>query len=106
MHHGSQLKKFLLFALLPLAIFAAVLIYPFAQGLYLPSRTSEGAGEIAVAIDTSGSIGQKELDEFASEVQGIIKDVRPSKLYVIYCDAQINHVDTFAPEDDVFSVRH
>lgn len=77
-----------------------------AQGLYLPSRTSEGAGEIVVAIDTSGSIGQKELDEFASEVQGIIKDVRPSKLYVIYCDARINHVDTFAPEDDVFFKLH
>lgn len=77
-----------------------------AQGLYLPSRTSEGAGEIAVAIDTSGSIGQKELDEFASEVQGIIKDVRPSKLYVIYCDAEINHVDEFAPEDDIFFKLH
>lgn len=77
-----------------------------AQGLYLPSRTSEGAGEIAVAIDTSGSIGQKELDEFASEVQAIVKDVRPSKLYVIYCDAQINHVDTFVPEDDIFFKLH
>jgi len=72
-----------------------------AQGLYLPSRISEGTGEIAVAIDTSGSIGQKELDAFGSEVQGIIKDARPSKIYVIYCDAEINHVDVFTPDDEV-----
>ena len=72
-----------------------------AQGLYLPSRISEGTGEIAVAIDTSGSIGQKELDAFGSEVQGIIKDARPSKIYVIYCDAEINHVDIFTPDDEV-----
>lgn len=77
-----------------------------AQGLYLPSRVSEGSGEIAVAIDTSGSIGQKELDEFASEVQAIVKDVKPSKVYVIYCDAEVNHVDTFAPEDDMHFKLH
>jgi raffinose/stachyose/melibiose transport system permease protein len=42
MHHGSQLKRFLLFALIPLAIFAAVLIYPFIQGLYLTFTNWDG----------------------------------------------------------------
>lgn len=72
-----------------------------AQGLYLPSRESEGSGEIAVVIDTSGSIGQKELDEFGAEVRGIVDEVRPSKTYVIYCDARVAHVDEFGPHDEL-----
>ena len=42
MHHGSQLKKFFIFALIPLSIFAAVLIYPFLQGLYLTFTNWDG----------------------------------------------------------------
>lgn len=71
------------------------------QGLYLPSRESEASGEIVVCIDTSGSIGQKELTEFGSEIQGIIEEVRPTKTTVIYCDAQINKVVEFGPHDAV-----
>ena len=71
-----------------------------AQGLYLPSRTSDDAmGTMVVAIDTSGSIGEKELTEFGSEIADIHKEVRPKELIVIYCDARVNHVDRFGPED-------
>jgi raffinose/stachyose/melibiose transport system permease protein len=42
MHHGSQLKKFFLFALLPLSIFAVVLLYPFIQGMYLTFTNWDG----------------------------------------------------------------
>jgi raffinose/stachyose/melibiose transport system permease protein len=42
MHHGSQFKKFLLFGLVPLSIFGVVLIYPFAQGLYLTFTDWDG----------------------------------------------------------------
>jgi len=72
-----------------------------SQGLYLPSRQSEGSGEMVVCIDTSGSIGEKELNEFGGEIRSIVKDVRPSKTYVIYCDAEVNHVDEFAPDDEL-----
>lgn len=73
-----------------------------AQGLYLPSRISQdNMGEMVVCIDTSGSIGQKELDEFGSEIADIHKEVRPTKLIVIYCDARVNHVDTFGPDDEL-----
>ena len=61
-----------------------------AQGsiFHLHRVFPKAPGEIAVAIDTSGSIGQKELDAFGSEVQGIIKDARrATRIYVIYCDA-------------------
>lgn len=42
MHHGSQLKRFALFAFLPLSIFLVVLVYPFAHGLYLTFTDWDG----------------------------------------------------------------
>lgn len=78
-----------------------------AQGLYLPSRVSDDAmGTMVVAIDTSGSIGQKELDEFGGEIADIHKEVRPQRLIVIYCDAKVNHVDEFGPEDELHFKLH
>lgn len=78
-----------------------------AQGLYLPSRLSDDAmGEIVVVIDTSGSIGQKELTEFGSEIKGIVDEVRPSKVRVIYCDSCIAHIDEFGPDDDLQFAAH
>lgn len=78
-----------------------------ANGLYLPSRISDDAMDtMVVAIDTSGSIGQKELTEFGSEISDIHKEVRPKRLIVIYCDAAVNHVDIFGPEDELeFKLR-
>lgn len=72
-----------------------------SSGLYIPSRISEGSGEFVIVIDTSGSICDKELNAFGSEVLGIIEDAKPSKTTVIYCDASINKVDVFKPEDTV-----
>lgn len=78
-----------------------------AQGLYLPSRLSDDAmGEIVVCIDTSGSISEKELTEFGSEIKGIIDEVRPSKVRVIYCDSRIAHIDEFGPNDDLQFAAH
>ena len=78
-----------------------------AQGLYLPSRLSDDAmGEIVVVIDTSGSISQKELTEFGSEIKSIVDEVRPSKVRVIYCDSRIAHIDEFGPDDDLQFAAH
>ena len=78
-----------------------------AQGLYLPSRLSDDAmGEIVVVIDTSGSISEKELTEFGSEIKGIVDEVRPSKVRVIYCDSRIAHIDEFGPDDDLQFAAH
>lgn len=76
-------------------------------GLYLPSRISDSTmGEMLVAIDTSGSIGDKELTAFASEVTGIVADAKPSKLIVLYCDADVAHVDEFVPGEELHFAPH
>ena len=67
-------------------------------GLYLPTLHSDACGSVVVAIDTSGSIGQPQLDEFGAELNGILDQVRPEKTTVIYCDADVQHVDEFTPD--------
>lgn len=49
----------------------------------------KGYKNAVVAVDTSGSIGQAELDMFATELQSLCKKVNIEKLYIIYCDADI-----------------
>lgn len=76
---------------------------PCQQYLHLditvPTLAGESFGPVAICIDTSGSIGEKELSEFLAEASGILEDCRPEKAIVIYCDAAINHVDEFTVED-------
>lgn len=69
------------------------------QGMYFPSMHSESIGEIVVAVDTSGSIGQEELNQFASEITAIMEDVSPSKVHVIYCDTKVAHTEAFTKDD-------
>lgn len=74
------------------------------QDLYLPSAYSQDAmGRLAVVFDTSGSVSVEEMDRFASELVGAIEGVLPLALDVIYCDEEVQHVDSFdAPTvDDV-----
>lgn len=70
-----------------------------AQGLYMPSMQSESVGPIAVAVDTSGSIDEVLLSQFAAELRSVADDVRPSRIHVIYCDAKVHTVDTFERDD-------
>jgi predicted metal-dependent peptidase len=42
-----------------------------------------------IGIDTSGSIGGKELSEFLSEVKGIADEVRPERVDLLYWDCEV-----------------
>jgi predicted metal-dependent peptidase len=62
------------------------------QGLYLPGLRSEELGEVAVAVDTSGSIGEAELRAFTAEMQGILESFEGAELKILYHDTQVRHV--------------
>lgn len=67
-----------------------------SQGYYLPSRYGDDAmRDIAVVIDTSGSMGDEELRQAFGEVCGAVESCCPGKVTVVYCDARVNHVDSF-----------
>lgn len=58
-----------------------------ARDYYLPSKVPlNNGGELAVAIDTSGSICQEELNYFGSILEQMCLDLNISTLRVCYCD--------------------
>jgi len=69
-----------------------------SAGLYLPSMLSEQVGNIVLAIDTSGSIDNEALAQFGAELSAIL-DYINAELTVIYCDAQIQKVETYTKSD-------
>ena len=68
------------------------------QGLYLPSLVSDGIAGGVIAVDTSGSVGNDEVAQFASEISAILEAVS-SEVTVIYCDTRIRQVETFCQQD-------
>lgn len=56
-------------------------------GVFLP-RVEKESCEIEVIIDTSGSIGSKELESFLSEVVGMAQAMSYMKMYVTFVDAE------------------
>jgi predicted metal-dependent peptidase len=63
--------------------------------LYLPGITSEGVGEIAVAVDCSGSVTARQLGLFQEEIRSILAGQRPRLVHVIYFDAVVHKVETY-----------
>lgn len=58
------------------------------RGVYSPTNNALGCGHIGIAVDVSGSIGQKELNVWASELNYIFEQCKPSKVTVCYFDTQ------------------
>lgn len=65
-------------------------------GIYLPGIIREGAGEVAIAVDCSGSISPRQLGLFEAEVRSILMGQRPARVYVLYFDAAVHNVETYA----------
>jgi len=72
-----------------------------ASGLYLPSVERRGLGEIVIAVDTSGSIGRLELEQFAGEISAISEEAQPEAIHVVYCDAAVQSAQQFGPSEPV-----
>jgi predicted metal-dependent peptidase len=65
------------------------------SGLYLPGIRSEGAGEVAIAIDCSGSVNGRQLGLFEAEIRSILSGQRPREVHVIYFDAEVHKVESY-----------
>ncbi|MRR06832.1 MAG: hypothetical protein EG828_07790 [Deltaproteobacteria bacterium] len=69
-----------------------------AGGIYLPSFRSNGLKPLVLAVDTSGSIGPVELNQFQAELNDILH-CYPSTVHVVYCDSQISGIHTVTPDE-------
>lgn len=71
----------------------------------MPSLHSERCGTIAVCIDTSGSVGQNEFDAFVAEIRDILSTMRPTKLILIQCDAEVQSYAEITDSADLEQVQ-
>lgn len=69
-----------------------------ANDIYLPSSENETVGEIVVAIDTSCSIGQAQLDEFGATLKDICEAVTPEAVRVLWWDTKVHGEQMFMPD--------
>jgi predicted metal-dependent peptidase len=70
-----------------------------STGVYMPSMIGEKVGHLVVGVDTSGSVGGKELAEFLSEVKGIAEEVRPEKVDLLYWDGRVAGHEEYSEHD-------
>lgn len=70
-------------------------------GVYLPGMVKESMPVLGVAVDTSASISQADLEVFASELNAILVDCRPESVIVLYCDSAVKAEQVFSPDDEV-----
>jgi predicted metal-dependent peptidase len=67
------------------------------KGIYLPSLRSDELKPIVVAVDTSGSIGNHELQQFSAELNDILQSY-PCEVQILYCDTRIAHEEKFTSD--------
>ena len=73
----------------------------FSMGIYLPTLYGERLGPIALAVDTSGSVSSEDFREVIGVAQNILQTCRPEKMVFIQCDAQIQEIQEFEPEQSL-----
>jgi len=79
-----------------------------SNGFYMPDYIKDEKIDIVVGIDTSGSIGQKELTEFLSEVVGISQEFRNNINMTIVTHDYIVHTNeliTNANKDKILKTK-
>jgi predicted metal-dependent peptidase len=64
-------------------------------GIFLPSLESKALGEVAIMVDTSGSVDETSLAYARSIVESVIEECNPSAVSIWYSDAKVCSVDRF-----------
>jgi len=76
-----------------------------ADRLVLPTSMGDMAGHVCVAIDTSGSITDQLLTVFFSEMAGLLEEVRPQSVSVLWCDARVHRIDMIEEVSDLAALQ-
>ena len=70
-----------------------------SKNIYLKGKNDlPRMGPVVIAADTSGSCWEA-FPVFNAHIARIMETCKPESVTVIYCDAHVNHVDVFTPED-------
>lgn len=76
-------------------------VQPWAihRGLYLPGRAGRSLGKVIFVVDTSGSCWGDAMRAFAGELQSIVEEFPSTQLTILHCDARIQGVETWDPQE-------
>lgn len=78
----------------------------FMPDFYLPSQGTPTVGNITIAVDTSGSITAKQLQEIYSEIENIRVTFSPPVLTLIGCDRKIQKpIIQLYEHDDIRDIK-
>jgi len=79
-----------------------------ARDIFAPSKSGKGVGTVGVFIDSSGSIYSVPnlITRFFSEVEGMLRSLRPRRIVVVWCDSKVRRVDIIDDEDDLETSYH
>lgn len=67
--------------------------------LYLPSTYSESFGSMVIAVDTSGSIDDGQLNQFMSQIVAICGTVQPERVDLLYWGSSVVRHEVYARDD-------
>jgi len=73
--------------------------------VYMPSPHSPTIKRVNVAVDSSGSISQRQFTEIMTEVQALKEEFQPEKMEVIICDYAINGIHDLAEVGSVADLK-
>ncbi|NDY74491.1 hypothetical protein DO021_21680 [Desulfobacter hydrogenophilus] len=68
------------------------------QDIYFPALVSDQLPEMAVAVDTSGSIRPEELERFSAELSAILS-MNPARVHILFNDLTVSRYETVCPWD-------
>jgi predicted metal-dependent peptidase len=71
------------------------------QDFIMPSLHSECLGEIAIAVDTSGSVSDDVFRTFLTEINDIKEKLNPLLTTIIDFDTQITHIHKIGPDESI-----
>ncbi|QIG66885.1 metallopeptidase domain-containing protein [Rhizobium phage RHph_TM3_14A] len=75
------------------------------RNIVAPARSGFGCGDIVVAGDSSGSITDDISSMFFGEVGGILEELRPRRLFFMWCDAKVHNVDELNDGADLYHLK-
>lgn len=68
------------------------------RDIYLPSLSNCELDNVVIAIDTSGSISDTELEQFGAEISEIFS-LYPANIHLMYCDNRLQSIEQAAQCD-------
>jgi predicted metal-dependent peptidase len=77
------------------------------RDLFAPAMSGHGCGTVVIGCDSSGSVvGEpKTVDRFMAEVSGILEEVKPRQIYLLWCDAKVHRADELEDVGDLNVIR-